>query len=133
MPSKNTSDSSCLCSNKTLLFVVVLRIVISQSTECSMCLFNVKLIVIFHVGTKWFAQGTPEFMTCDASQKTEHTMKTALLEKEKKKQTNLSLFILLSKILYYVEGAVFLYTTCMAPAALFFLKIFIFYEYCLLL
>nr|KAF6382522.1 hypothetical protein mPipKuh1_008884 [Pipistrellus kuhlii] len=86
MPSKNTSDSSCLCSNKTLLFVVVLRIVISQSTECSMCLFNVKLIVIFHVGTKWFAQGTPEFMTCDASQKTEHTMKTALLKKKKKEK-----------------------------------------------
>lgn len=90
-----------------------------------MCLFNVKLIVIFHVGTKWFAQGKPEFMTCDASQKTEHTMKTALLGKTEKK-TNFSLFVLLSKILYYVEGAVFLYTTCMAPAALFFLKIFIF-------
>lgn len=84
-----------------------------------MCLFNVKLIVIFHVGTKWFAQGKPEFMTCDVSQKTEHTMKTALLGKKKKKKTNFSLFVLLSKIPYYGEGAVFLYTTCMAPAALF--------------
>lgn len=41
------------------------------------------------------------------------------LEKKKKKKTNFSLFVLLSKIPYYVEGAVFLYTTCMAPAALF--------------
>lgn len=48
-------------------------------------------------------------------------MKTALLEKkkEKKRKTNFLLIVLLSKILSYVKGAVFLYTNLMAPAALF--------------
>lgn len=44
-------------------------------------------------------------------------MKTALLGKKKKSIS--SLIVLLSKILSYVEGAVFLYINLMALAALF--------------
>lgn len=46
-------------------------------------------------------------------------MKTALLGKKKKRKTNFLLIVLVSKILSYVKGAVFLYTNLMAPAALF--------------
>lgn len=45
-------------------------------------------------------------------------MKTALLEQNDDKN-NFPLIVFLSKILSYVEGAVFLYTDLMAPAALF--------------
>lgn len=67
------------------------------------------------LGPSGLPVATLSLWPADASQKTEHTMRTALLEKCK---NNFSLVVLLSQMRSYVEGAVLLCTDLMAPAAL---------------
>lgn len=81
-----------------------------------MCLFYAKLIVVLHVGTKWFVRAKPKFNDLLMPLQKRNTLWRQL---EKKKKYLSSLIVSLSRILAHVEGAVFPYVNLMSPAVLF--------------